>query len=75
MRRDGPMEQLVKRVLEDRRTHERGWFDVNRARRFFQEHRSGSRDRTEILWPNGKRQVLEKVPAGKLHVIEYAPTE
>ncbi|MCZ6572300.1 MAG: CRTAC1 family protein [Planctomycetota bacterium] len=32
-------------------------------------------DRVEILWPNGKRQVLQKLPAGKLHRIDYAPGE
>ena len=50
MRRNGPMEKLVENVLEDRRTSQRGWFDVDHARRLFEEHRSGSRDRTEILW-------------------------
>jgi asparagine synthase (glutamine-hydrolysing) len=50
MRRGGPMEKLVENVLEDRRTSQRGWFDADHARRLFEEHRSGSRDRTEILW-------------------------
>ena len=50
MRRNGPMEKLVENVLEDRRTSQRGWFDVDHARRLFEEHRSGSRDRSEILW-------------------------
>ncbi|MBW2495357.1 MAG: asparagine synthase (glutamine-hydrolyzing) [Deltaproteobacteria bacterium] len=50
MRRGGPMEPLVERVFEDSRTRQRGWFDVDRARRLFAEHRSGNRDRTEILW-------------------------
>jgi asparagine synthase (glutamine-hydrolysing) len=50
MRSGGKMEKLVDRILGDARTRSRGWLDVDLARRFFEDHRSGRADRTEILW-------------------------
>ena len=50
MRAGGPLEPLATRVLGERRTAERGWFDARRASQLLAEHRDGTFDRTEILW-------------------------
>jgi asparagine synthase (glutamine-hydrolysing) len=50
MRAGGALEGLLARVLGERRTRERGWVDVDRARQLLGEHRSGAHDRTEALW-------------------------
>jgi asparagine synthase (glutamine-hydrolysing) len=50
MRREGPLEPLVRRLLEDARTADRGWIDVERARHWLTEHRDGAADHTEMLW-------------------------
>ncbi|MFO0687462.1 MAG: asparagine synthase (glutamine-hydrolyzing) [Myxococcota bacterium] len=49
-RGEGRLARMLARVLADRETRERGLFDVALASRFFDEHRSGRRDRTEALW-------------------------
>ncbi|MBK7947566.1 MAG: asparagine synthase (glutamine-hydrolyzing) [Deltaproteobacteria bacterium] len=49
-RGDGRLARMLARVLADRETRERGLFDVALATRFLDEHRRGSRDRTEALW-------------------------
>jgi len=49
-RGEGPIGRLMKRILEERRTRDRGWVDVGLAQRMLSEHRSGERDRTEALW-------------------------
>ncbi len=49
-RGDGALSTWLSRMLCDRRTRERGWFDVDLAQRCFLEHRAGVRDRTEVLW-------------------------
>ena len=36
--------------LDESRTRSRGWVDVGMAQRKLEEHRSGRRDHTEILW-------------------------
>lgn len=50
MRAGGALEPLAARLFGERRTAERGWIDVDRAGRLLAEHRSGARDRTEVLW-------------------------
>jgi asparagine synthase (glutamine-hydrolysing) len=50
MRRGGALEPLLGRLLGERATAERGWFDVAAARRCFDEHRDGEADRSELLW-------------------------
>jgi asparagine synthase (glutamine-hydrolysing) len=50
LRNDGGLGRLFGRLLDEPRTRDRGWFDVDRARRYFDEHREGSRDRSELLW-------------------------
>ncbi len=50
MRRGGALEPLLARLLGERATAERGWFDVDAARLRFEEHRRGDADRSELLW-------------------------
>jgi asparagine synthase (glutamine-hydrolysing) len=50
MRRGGVFERLLERVLGERTTAERGWFDVAGARRSFEQHRRGEADHSELLW-------------------------
>ena len=50
MRAGGALEPLLARVLGERATVQRGWFDVAAARRCFEQHRSGEADRSELLW-------------------------
>jgi len=50
MRRGGALEPLLERLLSDRATAQRGWFDITAARRSFEEHRQGGADRSELLW-------------------------
>ncbi len=49
-RGDGPLARMLMRVLSERETRERGLFDFELAGRYLDEHRSGTRDRTEALW-------------------------
>lgn len=50
MRKGGALEPLLARLLGERATVQRGWFDVAAARRCFEEHRRGEADRSELLW-------------------------
>jgi len=50
MRQGGALEPLLARLLDDRATAERGWFDVGAAKRSLEEHRRGDADRSEVLW-------------------------
>jgi asparagine synthase (glutamine-hydrolysing) len=50
MRAGGALEPLLARLLGERATAERGWFDVAAAKRCFEEHRRGEADRSELLW-------------------------
>jgi asparagine synthase (glutamine-hydrolysing) len=49
-RGNGRLGELLARSLEEARTRSRGWVDVALARRKLEEHRSGVRDHTDILW-------------------------
>jgi len=50
MRAGGALEPLLARLLGERATRARGWFDVDAAQRCFEEHRRGDADRSELLW-------------------------
>jgi asparagine synthase (glutamine-hydrolysing) len=46
----GRLGALLAGFLEESRTRNRGWVDVALARRKLEEHRSGGRDHTDLLW-------------------------
>jgi asparagine synthase (glutamine-hydrolysing) len=50
LRADGSLGKALGRLLEERRTRERGWLDTDLARRFLRQHDAGARDRSEVLW-------------------------
>jgi asparagine synthase (glutamine-hydrolysing) len=50
LRRGGHLGAVMERCLDEPRTRSRGWVDVGLVRRKLQEHQSGSRDHTEMLW-------------------------
>ena len=50
LRGDGPFARLAARLLGDGRAHARGLFDAERATRLLAQHRSATRDCTELLW-------------------------
>lgn len=76
-RGDGPVAQALSRVLEERRTRERGWVDVDLGRAYLSEHRSGRRDRTEALWGLLNLELWARVcldGAGAEDVLESSPS-
>jgi asparagine synthase (glutamine-hydrolysing) len=47
---DGPIGRFLMGLMEDRRTRERGWLDVDRVQHLLRAHRRGQRDWSEALW-------------------------
>jgi asparagine synthase (glutamine-hydrolysing) len=50
MRGEGPFSKLLYSLLEDRRTRERGWLDVDLLQQLYRAHRHREIDASEILW-------------------------
>jgi asparagine synthase (glutamine-hydrolysing) len=50
LRGDGPFGMLSTRLLEEKRTRERGLLDIDRARQLHTAHRRGELDASELLW-------------------------